>query len=106
MKFLLDNSVSLVGLSVLAGVSIVYSIQYMRRNQLSLIQYINYLKLASEDKIQDVSLRLAASVITSMAISIVSYRELWDNDTFRAVFFSSLILGRVYKGLKRITERL
>lgn len=103
-SFLLNNSIFIVFAITASILGISEYRRYLRRTgktpkevQLSLRERLNEVG-------NELLAKLLVSVIVTLVISIISFRELWMNDTFHIVFLTNLLSKPTYRYLKSLVK--
>lgn len=102
LDFLLDHSVHIIGFIVFIFMAVSETRRYMKKNKMSCSDLTSKIRLNINEVGEELIPKLLSSVAVSTLISIISFRELWMNDTFHIVFLSSLLLGPANKYIKQL----
>jgi hypothetical protein len=78
--------------------------KYLAKKNMDPAEFRSMLRLKIDEVGKELLAKLAVSVLVSVVISLVSFRELWMNDCFHIVFLTNLLSKPTYKRLKKILE--
>lgn len=101
---LMNNSILLIFLLTVAIVGRSEYKKYLKRKNIDSVEFKNQLRSKLNAVGNEMLAKLAVSIIVSVVISLVSFRELWMNDCFHIVFLTNLMSKPTYKRLKRLFE--
>lgn len=104
MDFLLNNSIFIVFTICAVALGYIEYRQYLKRRLTSGSILTDKFKANINDVARDLLVKLLVSVIIAFVISLVSFRELWMNDTFHIVFLTNILYGRVSTYLKHLVK--
>lgn len=104
IQSLLDHSILLIFLVTAFIVGRSEYKKYLDRKNLSPQELRSVLRLKIDSIGKELLAKLAVSIIVTLVISLVSFRELWMNDCFHIVFLTNLLSKPTYKRLKSIFE--
>lgn len=102
MQFLMDNSIILIFLIAASILGYSEYKKYLQKQAMSPVEFRSMLRLKLNEVGNELLAKFAVSVIVSIVISLVSFRELWMNDTFHIVFLTNLLSRPTWKYLKRL----
>lgn len=102
--FLLNNSISLIGL-IVGTVLVVSSIrEFAKKKNMNISDSLVFLRQRLNEIGNELILKLISSLFITLMISLVSFRELWSNDVFHVVFICSLLKTKTEELLKKMVE--
>lgn len=102
MQFLLDNSITIIFLITASILGYSEYKKYLARKQLTPQEFRSLLRFKINEVGNELLAKLAVSIVVTLLISIVSFRELWMNDCFHIVFLTNLLSKPTYKYLKKL----
>jgi hypothetical protein len=104
LAFLLNNSISLIGL-IVGTVLVVSSVrEYAKKKDMNISDALVFLRQRLNEIGNELILKLISGLLITLAISLISFREIWSNDVFHVVFVCSLLKTKTEELLKRIVE--
>jgi hypothetical protein len=104
LDFLLNNSIFIVFAITASILGFSEYRRYLRRTGQTPAEVRISLRERLNEVGNELLAKLLVSIIVTLVISIVSFRELWMNDTFHIVFLTNLLSKPTYKYLKSLVK--
>ena len=104
VQLLLDNSIFMIACFCFGFVGYSECRRYLRRSGKTPKEVRSSLRLKLDEVGKHLLIKLASSVIVTLVISLISFREVWMNDCFHIVFVASLLQPLVLKQLRDLTK--
>jgi hypothetical protein len=104
MQFLMDNSVLIVFLITAAVLGRSEYKRYLRENGLSSAEAIARLRRGINEIGESLFPKLLATLLISLLISMVSFREIFVPDVFHIVFLTMLLARPTSKLIKKLFQ--
>ena len=104
LNFLLNHCVSIVGLLALAILARNLTKEYMGKKGLDRAQLVSLLRLKTNEIGKFLFPKIIASVLITLVVSPVSFRELWVPDVYHVVFITSILFNRVELYLSKLVS--
>lgn len=102
LDFLINHSIHLIGLLAIIIIAVSEYKKYLKRNNLTPSEFRSLIQTRTNELGKMLLIKLVVSILVSIVISVVSFRELWMNDTFHIVFLANVLSRPTYNYLKRI----
>lgn len=78
--------------------------RHLEKTKLSPREFRSLLRLKFNEIGNELVLKLVASAVITVVISMVSFREIWMNDAFHIVFLTNLLYARTVNLLVKLFE--
>lgn len=105
LQFLLNHCVSIVGLLALVILARNLTKEYMGKKGLDRAQLVSLLRLKTNEVGKFLFPKIIASVVITLTISPISFREIWVPDVYHVVFITSILFNRVEQYLAKLLDR-
>lgn len=104
MQLLMNNSILIVFLLAAFVVGRSEYKRYLAKQSLTPKEFRDLLRLKLNEAGSKVLSKFVASLVISLLISMVSFRELWVNDVFHVVFLTMLMARPIHKQIRKLFE--
>jgi hypothetical protein len=104
MQSVMNFSVASIGLAVVVVLGAQYVYRQMKSKKLTVREYLKELQANLEASAGSLLVTLAASVLVSLIITMVSFRQVWSNDVFHVVFLAALLRDKAEYFLYRVFD--
>lgn len=102
LDFLINHSIHLVGLTVVAIFGYDQYRKYIQKNNMTGREFLSMLRKRLNEVGNEVAAKFFTSVVVAFIISFISFRELFVTDVFHTVFLTMLLVRPVFKQVQNI----
>jgi hypothetical protein len=104
MDFLLNNSLFIVTGIAFTVFGIAEYRRYLDKRMMTNAEFIQQLRERLNDQGSILAYKLLTSVIVTLVISMVSFRQLWMNDCFHIVFLTAILFPPTLRFLRKLVS--
>lgn len=102
MDLVMNNSISLVGIVTALFLGVRTVIDQMKKRKLTLKEYALSVYTRFLEQLDLLAFKILAVMVLTVVISIVLFRDLWDQDVFQVAIIVSLLKNKVEELAKKV----
>lgn len=100
LQFLIQHSVSIIGIIAITFLGMSASKEYMKKHNMTTSQFFSEIRRVKDEVGTVLLAKLITASLITLVVSLISFRQIWMNDTFHVVFLTIIIYPRLEQYLK------